>query len=190
MANRSEHNAKAKEVGAFWKQGNPIIRSILKKAKKAEPDVLKDAHVLLNGCMNYFNWVDKTPWQEGIIDFYKGQHFKSSNNKLRAYTLEGLCAFVGVGVTRWRRIVDAEQGADEQVIAVMEWAQNVIYEQTFTGAAAGLLKDSIIMRKLGLADKQEKTGAGGGPIETEINVKQNALEFTEMMLRMAKRNDA
>lgn len=184
----SEHKAKAKTLGGFWRQGNPSIRRILTKSSRATIDMFAHPQLLLTGCMNYFNWVDNSPLYEEMVDFYKGGHYSTDRARLRAYTIEGLCAFVGVSYQRWRNALTEQTKVDPDVLSIIEWATNVIYEQTFTGAASGLLKEAIVMRKLGLADKQEKTGADGGPITTEVDVKQGAAEFTAIMLKMAERN--
>lgn len=187
MAGKAAHTAKAKELGSFWREGNPVIRRIMRKHKGKTPDLLKHPEALVNGCMNYFNWVDNNQWREQVVDFYRGVHYKTSQTKVRAYTIEGLCAFVGVSLDRWRKAL-ADEATDEDTRAVMDWATNVVYEQTFTGAAAGLLKDSVIMRKLGLAEKSEAKVDTNSVTQADIN--QGADEFVEMMMRMADRMSA
>ena len=52
----------------------------------------------------------------------------------------------------------------------MEWAEAVIYRQKFEGAAADMLNQAIIARELGLVDRKEMTGLGGGPLITVIEI--------------------
>ena len=48
----------------------------------------------------------------------------------------------------------------------------IIRTQKFEGASADLLNPNIIARDLGLADKSELTGAGGGAIETVTRIER------------------
>lgn len=45
--------------------------------------------------------------------------------------------------------------------------REIIYEQKFTGAAAGLLNPMIIARDLSLRDKSEVSGPNGGPLQIQ-----------------------
>lgn len=192
MATGKQHKQKSSELGAFWRQGNPTIRRIMAKAKTDHVNLFEHPDVLINGCLNYFHWVDNTPWEEGIITFHKGDYHSTKQPKVRAYTLEGLCAYLGISLARWRTAQAYDKDDDQtkmDVACVMDWAQNVIYEQTFSAAAAGLLRENIVMRKLGLAEKQERAGKDGGPIEVEAGISQAAREFREMMMKMAERGD-
>lgn len=111
---------------------------------------------------DYFQWCDDHPLLEEIISFHQGEECRAEKGKMRAYTKQGLANHLGIPVSRLDLYKEKEGWSD-----VMEIVENVLYQQKFEGAAAGLLNASIISRDLGLADKSEITGADGGPIQTE-----------------------
>ena len=71
--------------------------------------------------------------------------------KMRAYTWDGLELYLDIASLR-----DYKTNPDykdfSQVITRIE---KIIYNQKFTGAAAGFLNSNIIARDLGLSDKKE-----------------------------------
>lgn len=78
---------------------------------------------------------------------------------MRAMTVSGLCIFLDISQQAWGEYRDRD-GFGEVTSRVDE----IIRTQKFEGASAGLLNANIIARDLGLADKSELGGAGGGPI--------------------------
>jgi hypothetical protein len=91
-----------------------------------------------------------------------------------------MCLHIGVSHRRWN-----EWRTDRPDLRdVMEWAEDVIWQQKFSGAAAGLLNAAIVARELGLADKSELTGRDGGPIQTE-DVTADADAFTRRLAGLA-----
>jgi hypothetical protein len=75
---------------------------------------------------------------------------------MQAMTIKGLCVFLDISYQNW-----TEYCARAAYSEVCEWAEAVIYQQKFTGAAAGLLNPAIIARDLGLADKSDHTSSDG-----------------------------
>ena len=59
--------------------------------------------------------------------------------------------------------------------------EQIIRTQKFEGAAAELLNPNIIARDLGLADRSEHSGPGGGPIRTLDLSKLSDEALAEMM---------
>lgn len=112
------------------------------------PDALWDA------CVEYFEWVDDNPLKASELVKFQGQATVASVPKMRAMTITGLCIFLDIGTTTWDSYREKE---DFQ--GVVTRVENVIRTQKFAGAAADLLNPNIIARDLGLADKQEQTGA-------------------------------
>jgi hypothetical protein len=74
---------------------------------------------------------------------------------MRAMTIGGLCIFLDIDEVTWRRWREVED-----FCTVVSRAEQIIYQQKFTGAAADLLNPNIIARDLGLADKQDVTTNG------------------------------
>src|SRR6185312_10262140 len=85
---------------------------------------------------------------------YQGNVKVESIAKMRAMTLAGLCVFLDINRSTWD-----EYTAREGFTEVTTRVDQIIRDQKFSGAAAGLLNPNIIARDLGLADKQEHTGA-------------------------------
>lgn len=79
-------------------------------------------------------------------------------------TISGLCNFLDISAQRWYKW---RQDRDDlrDVIARVE---QIISTQKFEGAAADLLNHNIISRELGLADRRELSGPGGGPVQIVI----------------------
>lgn len=110
----------------------------------------------------YFEWCEVNPLYEAQAFAYQGNVKVESLPKMRAMTASGLCTFLDISVSAWH-----DYKAREDFVQITGRIEQVIRDQKFTGAAAGLLNANIIARDLGLSDKQELTGANGGPIETK-----------------------
>ncbi|RVO67078.1 DNA-packaging protein [Sinorhizobium meliloti] len=142
----------APQGNQFWKARsthgrNPIF---------ASPDDLWTA------ACEYFEWVENNPlWEDRIVS-YQGETKHEPVAKMRAMTIGGLCIFLDVS----RQAFD-EYRKREDFVAVTRAIEEIIRVQKFEGASADLLNANIIARDLGLADKSELTGPGGGPIETK-----------------------
>lgn len=135
----------------FWKARSSHGR----KPIFSNPDDLMDA------CQQYFQWAQDNPLKEEKVFVHQGQVTRVDVPKMRAMTTAGLCIFIGVDRLTWSAYRERED-----LSAVTREVDEVIREQKFTGAAADLLNPNIIARDLGLADKQEHTGARGGPIQS------------------------
>ena len=68
---------------------------------------------------------------------------------MRAPTIHGLCLYLGISRETWYKY--AKDGNFSDIIKAIT---DTFYEQKFAGAASGLLKENIIARELGLADRQ------------------------------------
>lgn len=113
-------------------------------------------------CVEYFEWVEANPLYEDKLVTFQGHANHEPVAKMRAMTLAGLCFFLDIDDSTWRLYA-----ARQDFIRVTTQAEQVIYQQKFSGAAADLLNANIIARDLGLADKSELTGKDGGPIQKE-----------------------
>lgn len=133
----------------FWKQRSSHGR----KPKFETPDDLQDA------CLEYFEWVEANPLYSAEAFAYQGVVTIKPIAKMRAMTVAGLCIFLDISQQAWGEYRDRE-GFGEVTSRVDE----IIRTQKFEGASAGLLNASIIARDLGLSDKSELSGAGGGPL--------------------------
>ena len=116
-------------------------------------------------CLDYFTWTHENPLYVDELVKFEGQATHEPVAKMRAMTNVGLCMHIGISRETWSQWRQNREDLKE----VIAWADDVVYRQKFEGAAAGLLSQAIVARDLGLADRQELTGAGGGPIKTEAN---------------------
>lgn len=109
----------------------------------------------------YFEWVELNPlWEDRLVTF-QGAAVHEPVAKMRAMTIAGLCIFLDITVVTWNEWKKSRSDLSNVIKKIDE----IIYSQKFSGAAADLLNANIIARDLGLADKNELTGKGGGPLE-------------------------
>lgn len=125
----------------------------------ASPDDLWDA------ACEYFTWVEANPLWEDKVTSFQGVNTHEPIAKMRAMTLDGLFLFLDISDETWRNY-----RAKEDFVGIVTRIERAIRSQKFAGAAADLLNANIIARDLGLSDKSELTGQGGGPIQHSINV--------------------
>lgn len=120
------------------------------------------AQKLYECCCDYFAWVEDNPLYEAKLVSYEGVSSLESVPKVRAMTIGSLSLFLGAGPGVWY----TWRQTREDLRQIIDWAETCIREQKFGAAAAGLLNANIISRDLGLADRQELSGPGGGPVRT------------------------
>jgi hypothetical protein len=141
----------------------PIGNEFWKLRSKHGRDKLFAAPELLwEAACEYFQWCEDNPLIE--VDFAGRDADKVEKPKMRAMTMQGLCRFLDCNTVYFNqfeislRDKDDETSKDFSKIATR--IRETIYEQKFTGAAAGFLNANIIARDLGLTDKQDITSAG------------------------------
>ena len=132
----------APEGNQFWKA----------RTKHGRDKVISNHETLWEAACEYFEWVESNPLWEDKIVTANGEPVSKPLFKMRAMTLEGLCRFLGISRNTWS---NWREGDDKDFLRVVEQVDDIIRDQKFTGAAAGLLNASIIARDLGLADKQD-----------------------------------
>lgn len=140
----------------FWKQRSRH------GVRPTFPEGEEGARMLQEACEDYFQWCEDNPLYEEKAFAYEGMVTTHDSPKLRAFTLNGLTLFIDVSDQTWR---DWRTGRPD-LVGVIAWAEKVIKDQKFVAAAAGLLNANIISRDLGLADKHELSGPGGGAIQS------------------------
>lgn len=120
---------------------------------------------LSQACDEYFVWCQQNPLKEQVVFHSQGKITHSTLNKMRAFTLHGLCNFLDLSVEGWKLYKNRKD-----YVGVTTRAEQIIYTQKFEGAAAGFLNANIIARDLGLTDKQDLTSGGE-------KIQQNVIEF-------------
>lgn len=128
----------------------------------------EDPATLAQACTEYFDWVTNNPLYE-TKPMQAGGGIEMVNiPRMRPMTIVALCLFIGVPSRLWMRWKDPKgTHYRPHLLPVMEAVEEVIYQQKFEGAAAKFLDASIISRDLGLAERHELSGPGGGPMQTE-----------------------
>ena len=139
----------------FWKARTKHGRDKL----FASPELLREA------CEEYFEWVEDNPLNEERLFAYQGSITKESAYKMRAMTIGGLCIFLDICLDTWH---SWRNDNDKGFVEVVKWADEVIRQQKFAGAAADLLNANIIARDLGLRDATDNTNANLN-LNKEIN---------------------
>jgi hypothetical protein len=124
--------------------------------------IFPDAETLWEACVEYFEWVEANPLYEDSVQSYQGNVKHEPLAKMRAMTVTGLCTFLDISLQAWTEYRTRDGFGD-----VTTRVDQIIRDQKFSGAAAGLLNANIIARDLGLTEKSELTGKDGGAIEIE-----------------------
>ncbi|MCB5411792.1 DNA-packaging protein [Pseudogemmobacter faecipullorum] len=136
------------------------------RASSGPKPKFETAEALWDAACEYFEWVHENPLYKDQLVTFQGSATHEPVAAMRAMTIRGLCLFLGVSHEAWRRWqVEDDEIHKPHLAEVMRQIEDTIYQWKFEGAAADLLNGSIIARDLGLADKKELTGAGGGPME-------------------------
>lgn len=134
--------------------------------------IFTDPEDLWTACCEYFDWNADNPLFEDHLVTFQGSASHEPMAKMRAMTIAGLCMFLDIDEVTWR---DWRKSRTD-LSPVITRAEGVIFRQKFEGASANLLNPNIIARDLGLADRQEVTGKGGGPIQTEDKTTATLIE--------------
>ena len=118
----------------------------------------------------YFRWARENPLYEAK---YVGKDADEvALPRPRPFTITGMHLHMGISYDCWLDYKRNREGFSSVMIA----AENMCRTQKFDGAAAGFFNANIIARDLGLADRQEQSGPGGGPVQHEISSSDDARE--------------
>ena len=99
-------------------------------------------------CVDYFEYCDSNPLYERKYFNVSGKLVHRDIPRPRAMTLKALCTYIGITFETWCQWRKPEHYLSD----IIKDVENIIFAQKFEGAAAGLLKENIIARELGLAD--------------------------------------
>lgn len=130
-----------------WERKSPVGR----------PRLFKSPKQMWAAACEYFVWCEDNPKPE--IDYRGKDARKVTLYKKRAITMTGLCLYLDCNEQYFNQFEKSLQGKDDKVSLefsrVIARIKDVVWDDQFTNAAAGFLKENIISRRLGLADKQE-----------------------------------
>jgi hypothetical protein len=105
---------------------------------------------LWSACAEYFDWIEDNPLYETKAFAFQGAVTQEAIPKMRAMTIIGLCLFLDIDRSTWYALKSKEGFSD-----ITTRAEEVIYNQKFSGAAADLLNANIIARDLGLKEQSQ-----------------------------------
>lgn len=132
----------------FWK-----LRS-----KHGRDKLFESPEILWEAATEYFEWCETHPLIE--VD-YRGKDLERIEiPKMRAFTWDGLELYLDI-----HRLRHYKTHPDyKDFLPVIDQIERIIYNQKFTGAAAGFLNANIIARDLGLSDKTESKMEHSGEV--------------------------
>lgn len=130
------------------------------RAKHGRDKLFATPDLLWSAACEYFEWCENNPLLEQVIQKVKinrdeEEIRKETLNKLRPFTLHGLCIYLDCSMEFFRHFEDNNKDAKD-FIPILTRIREIIYNQKFTGAATGFFNANIIARDLGLVDKQEQ----------------------------------
>lgn len=129
------------------------------RSKHGRDKVFETPNAMWEAACEYFTWCEENPLME--TDYIGNGAIKIERPKMRSFTLQGLCLFLDVNTVYFNHF-ETEQKTKtgeeaEGFCKIITRIRETIFNQKFTGAAAGFLHPNIIARDLGLSDKQEHT---------------------------------
>jgi hypothetical protein len=145
----------------FWKA----------RAKHGRSKIFSSPKQLWDASCEYFQWVEDNPLKESKLVSFQGVSVIEELPLMRAMTIEGITRFLGVNTDYFNQFelalnLSTKQGKDFS--GVIRDMKEVIRDQKFVGASAGLLNPNIIARDLGLTDKKEISGDIENPLTMVI----------------------
>ena len=118
-----------------------------KKNELGRPVIFETAEDLKEAVTGYFEHEYNNP--EYKAEFKEGLVRSTPLKPL--LTITALCIYLGVNEKFWRE-KRLEKKDDPDFSPVFDWADQVMYNNKFQGAAKGFFKENIIARELGLKD--------------------------------------
>lgn len=144
----------------FWK-----LRS-----KHGRDKLFESPSKLWEAACEYYQWCDDNPLKEEKVFHAQGIITKGESNKMRAYTMTGVCLYMDCSENYFNNF-EANNKDTKDFMEVITRIRETIYNQKFVGASADLLNPNIIARDLGLKDSKELSGEMAILPVTGMNVK-------------------
>lgn len=123
------------------------------RAKHGLDKLFKSPELLWKSATEYFEWCESNPLMS--VEYVGKDAVRVEVPKMRPFTLYGLCSYLGCNTQYFKTFKNAKRVDREDFDTVITRIEETIYNQKYTGAAAGFLKEGIVIRDLGLADKKE-----------------------------------
>ena len=120
--------------------------------------------------VRYFSWAESEAIKAIETAAFRGVVSENLVHKPRVFTLTGLALFMGVNINRFARW-RAEAGYSD----VMEFIDNVIYEQKYQLGVAGIINPTIVGKELGI-DKPQEIKISNNSTANDVDSMREALE--------------
>lgn len=120
--------------------------------------------------VRYFTWAEGEAIKAIETAAFQGAVSENLIHKPRVFTLTGLALFMGVkssSFVRWR----GEPGYSD----VMEFIDNVIYEQKYQLGVSGIINSTIVGKELGI-DKPQEITISNNSTANDVDSMKEALE--------------
>lgn len=129
----------------FWK-----LRS-----KHGRDKLFATPELLWEAACEYFEWCDENPFLAIEAKVVDKEVKMVEVPKMRPYTMHGLCLYLNCNTDYFKIFKSQERAQKEDFSTVIKAIEEAVYNQKFSGAASGFLKENLIARDLGLWDKSE-----------------------------------
>lgn len=133
------------------------------RTKHGANKIFSDPVKLWGECIEYFKWCESHPLIEEKVFHAAGIITRADVSHIRAMTITGLCYYLKISFDTWQNYKK-----DKDLLDIIHEAEQVIYDQKFSGAAADLLNANIIARDLGLSDKTKQDLTIKGPVRIGV----------------------
>ena len=117
---------------------------------------------LVVAAAEYLDWVKENPLYRDEVGWYQGQAQHEPVALDITPTLEGLFLHLGIGKSTWH---DWKQERPDLAVAI-DAIVMAIREKQLQHGFTGKANSHIIAKLLGLVERTELSGPGGGPIDT------------------------
>lgn len=149
MSNNGKQN---RGKGVPFSKGNQLWRQVKTPGRIREFSSPED---LWSRACEYFEWASANPILKRDVKVVDKELQDVDLPLAIPFTMGGLCVFLGINDAYFRNFKQDKTKCTEAFSTVISQIEKIVYEQKFSGAAAGIFNANIISRDLGLVDKQQ-----------------------------------
>lgn len=137
------------------------------RSKHGRDKLFETPELIWEAACEYFDWCENNPLIS--VEYHSGK--RRQVPKMRPFTMHGLCAYLDCNIAYFRTFKAQLPETDKDFNTVISKIEEIVYNQKFSGAAAGFLNANIIARDLGLQDsvRQDLT-TNGKSLNAQINI--------------------
>jgi hypothetical protein len=163
----------AQRVTKIWKLAVTMPRD----------DIFTQAAVLVQHAKDFFEWCDNNPRYKTEVVKHKMEWDTIEVELRRPYTMSGICMYLGVSQGYFRatkaNLLERMEGKDidepaYQVLAAIEWIEQIVFTDQIEGAATGQYNANLISRLNGLADNVNNNN----PVDPVLRIVSRDAETT------------